>query len=93
MIDIRRNTLERGGREVSLKQRILKVSNLVRSIGNGRFGVSSHTNAGEELTQSNATNAARARMRVNKRKHEVETQKAMLISLSRHDRWKAGGPV
>jgi len=28
----------------------------------------------------------------NQRMHEIETQKAMLISASRHDRWKAGGP-
>ncbi len=26
------------------------------------------------------------------RMYEIETQKAMLISLSRHDKWKAGGP-
>lgn len=24
---------------------------------------------------------------------EIETQKAMLISMSRHDTWKAGGPL
>ena len=29
----------------------------------------------------------------NQRMHEIETQKAMLVSLSRHDRWKAGGPL
>ncbi len=27
------------------------------------------------------------------RMHEIEGQKAMLIALSRHERWKAGGPV
>lgn len=26
------------------------------------------------------------------RMHEIEAQKAMAISLSRHDKWKAGGP-
>jgi hypothetical protein len=25
--------------------------------------------------------------------HEIETQKAMTISLSRHEKWKAGGPL
>lgn len=29
----------------------------------------------------------------NRRKHEVELQKAMAIKESRHDTWKAGGPV
>jgi len=29
----------------------------------------------------------------NERKHEVELQKAMIIKVSRHDTWKAGGPV
>lgn len=29
----------------------------------------------------------------NRRKHEIELQKAMAIKESRHDTWKAGGPV
>jgi len=27
------------------------------------------------------------------RMYEIETQKAIIISLSRHDKWKAGGPL
>jgi len=27
------------------------------------------------------------------RMHEIDTQKAIIISLSRHERWKAGGPL
>ena len=27
------------------------------------------------------------------RKREIEAQKAMVISMMRHDKWKAGGPI
>jgi len=27
------------------------------------------------------------------RMHEIESQKAILISISRHEKWKAGGPL
>ena len=69
------------------KKGVFKVFNSIRSLGMKDLNAS--LNAGEEPIQQSVETF----INTNKRKHEVETQKAMLISLSRHDVWKAGGPV
>ena len=53
---------------------------------------SSTTDADEDLRQPNSFNV-QAYVIADHRKNEIESQKAMMISLSRHERWKAGGPV
>jgi len=77
-----------GERLGSTKKGVFKVFSSIRAIGIGNLDTSS--DAEKEPIQ---LKSAEAFIIENRRKHEVETQKAMLASMSRHDRWKAGGPV
>jgi len=53
---------------------------------------SSYADLGENPRQLETFNSD-AYMVSNQRMLELETQKAFVTSLSRHDRWKAGGPL
>ena len=77
-----------GGRFGSPKQRVLKMFRMIR----GSESVSSYTDANGEQGQLNTYNPL-AHKTAQKRMHEVETIKAMMIAQSRHERWKAGGPL
>jgi len=73
------------------KIKLFKVLGLTRSSGKREVCASSRVYADQE-PQSNSYNV-QAHMLSNQRAHEIESQKAMLISMSRHDTWKAGGPL
>lgn len=68
------------------------VRRLLRGVGKGDFSASSYTDADEDPKQPKTFNL-QAHISGKRRMHEIETQKALLTSLSRHERWKAGGPV
>ena len=87
-IGMNRNMFGLGERLRSTRKGFFRVFSSIRAIGLGDLYTSS--DAKEEPIR---LRSARAFVIENRRKHEVETQKAMLTSLSRHDRWKAGGPV
>jgi len=65
---------------------------LVRSLRNKDSIVSSSMDTNQETRHPRAHNV-RAISLSSQHVHEVETQKAMLVSLTRHDKWKAGGPL
>jgi len=81
-----------GGRFGSPKERVLKIFRVIRGSETPDLGVSSHADANEDQGQPNTYNP-QAYKAVDQRMHEVEAMKAMVISESRHDRWKAGGPL
>jgi len=60
--------------------------------GNEDVNASSCTDLNENPRQPETLNSD-AYILSNQRMHELETQKAFVTSLSRHDRWKAGGPL
>ena len=80
------------GRFRSPKEKVFKVFRFFRGVGKGHFNASPRTDADEDLRQPNNYNL-RVYECTNQRMHEIEIQKAMLVSLSRHERWKAGGPL
>ena len=68
---------------------------LFRFIRSGRMGdmdVSVHTDSNEDREQAK-TFSSDAYLLARKRMHEMEAHKAMVIRESRHDTWKAGGPL
>jgi len=70
----------------------LKLFRLFRGVRMGDMDASVRTDSNEDREQaktfsSDAYDLARKRM------HEMEAHKAMAIFESRHDRWKAGGPL
>ena len=75
----------------SPKEKVFKVLRLIRGSGNGVFDPS-QSNANQDQRQSETFNVEAYRIS-NQRTCELETQKAFVISLSRHERWKAGGPL
>jgi len=58
----------------------------------GDMDASLRTDSNEDQEQTK-TFSSDTYLLAKKRKHEIEIQKAMLISMSRHDTWKAGGPL
>jgi len=58
----------------------------------GDMDASLHTESNEDREQTK-TFSSGAHVLAKNRMHEMETQKAILILQSRHDRWKAGGPL
>ena len=67
----------------------LIVNSFKRTLGMSRDSADRST---EDQEQTKTLNL-QAYIIANRRLHEVETEKAMIASLSRHDKWKAGGPV
>ncbi len=80
------------GRFGSLKKEAFKMFRLIRGVATRDFNSSSYTVANEDLKQPKTFNLQTYTL-AKRRMHEVEGEKAMLLSLSRHERWKAGGPV
>jgi len=72
------------------KKKASKVFRLFCNLGKGRFSASPRTDADEDLRPPNNFNV-QTYIIANQRKHEIETQKAFVIALSRHERGKAGG--
>lgn len=70
----------------------LKLFKLIRGTGMGGMDASLRTDSNEDREQTK-TFSSDAYLLAKKRIHEIEAQKAMLIFESRHDNWKAGGPV
>ncbi|MDH5374429.1 MAG: hypothetical protein OEZ21_03540 [Candidatus Bathyarchaeota archaeon] len=77
--------------DVRPKIKLFKVLGLTRSSGERELCTSSRVYTDQE-PQSSSYNV-QAHMLSNQRAHEIESQKAMTISLSRHEKWKAGGPL
>lgn len=68
-----------------------KILRLIRGLRNGDVGISSPGLESETRERSGFN--VQAYIVGKQRMHEIENEKAMLISVSRHERWKAGGPV
>ena len=68
----------------------LIVNSFKRTLGMSRANSADRSTDDEEQTR---TLNPQAYIISNQRLQEIETQKAMIASLSRHDKWKAGGPV
>lgn len=65
---------------------------LIRGVATRDFNSSSYTVANEGLKQPKNFNL-QAHIIGKRRMHEIEKMKAMIIIESRHQSWKAGGPV
>ena len=91
VIEMEGKMFEIKGKFGSAKQNVFKVFRLIRGIGKGDFSAS-YMDADEKPQQPKTSNV-QAYLIGKRRMHEIETQKAMIIVLSRHARWKAGGPV
>jgi len=70
----------------------LKLFRLIRGVRMGDMDASLRTDSNEDREQTK-TSSSDAYVLAKKHMHEIETQKAMVILESRHDRWKAGGPL
>jgi len=92
VIEMEGKMFEIKGKFGSAKQNVFKVFRLIRGIGKGDLSASSYMDADKEPQQPKTSNV-QAYLTGKRRMHEIETQKAMIIVLSRHNRWKAGGPV
>jgi len=66
------------------------VLRLLRGVGKGDFSASQFKS--EELKQPKTFNV-QVYLKGKRRMHEIEKMKAMIIIESRHQNWKAGGPV
>ncbi len=79
-----------GASKLELSSKTSRIVRLIRNLGNGAAGIFS---SGSENTspQQSAFNV-RAYIIGKQREHEVETEKAMMVSVSRYQRWNAGGP-
>jgi len=76
----------------STKDYVLKMFRLIHGSGKGDFNVSSCADENEGLGHSDIY-SPQSYLIVKQRMYEIEVQKAMAILESRHQRWKAGGPV
>ncbi len=74
------------------KDGVTKIFRLIRSVVTRDFDVSSSADADQNQRQQSAFNV-QAYMLAKQRMLEVERMKAMLINESRHNSWKAGGPI
>lgn len=63
----------------------------LRIIGDESKSISNLQVSMKELSETSLN--LRAYMFAKQRINEIETQKAMSILMSRHDKWKAGGPL
>ena len=70
----------------------LKLLRLIRGVRMGEMDASIRTDSNEDREQTK-TFSSDAYLLAKKRKHEIEARKAMAIFESRHDKWKAGGPL
>jgi len=70
----------------------LKLFRLIRGIRIGGMDASLPTESSEDREQMKIFRPD-GHVLAENRMHEFETLKAMAVLQSRHDRWKAGGPV
>jgi len=70
----------------------LKLFRLLRSgrMGDTDASVLADSNEDREQTKTLSPDAY---LLAKKRNHEIETLKAMVVFQSRHERWRAGGPL
>ncbi len=78
------------GRPNSTKEGVSKVFSSIRAIG--MRGLNASFDTSEDPREPKGLNL-RAYIAAKQRMQEIEGQKALAISLSRHESWKAGGPV
>jgi hypothetical protein len=67
------------------------IGRMLRLLGVNR-GYEVPSNSREEKSQPRSFNI-KAYLSVDRRMQEIQAEKALLIWESRHDKWKAGGPV
>ncbi len=79
-------------RFASPKEGLLRILRLIRAVDKDDLSPYSFGPKPEDVEEPNSFNT-QAYLLAKQRMHEIEGQKAMLIALSRHERWKAGGPV
>lgn len=79
-----------GASRLGLSSKTSRIVKLIRNLGNGGAGVSA-SGSEEESSEQSAFNV-RAYIIGKQRQREAETEKAMLVSVSRYHRWNAGGP-
>lgn len=72
----------------SVKAQMLRI---IRSIVAPR--TLSASTCGNESQQQLSAYSPEVAIKEQERRHEIETQKALLIHESRHQSWKGGGPV
>jgi len=70
----------------------LKLFRLIRGVRMRDMDASLRMDSNEDQEQTK-TFSSDAYLLAKKRKHEIEAQKAMVMFESRHDKWKAGGPL
>lgn len=70
----------------------LKLSRLIRGAIMGGMEASLCPGSNEDWEQTKTFNS-NACLLARKRVYEIDAQKAMAILESRHDKWKAGGPL
>ena len=70
----------------------LKLFRLIRGVRMGDMDASLRTDSNEDREQTK-TFSSDTYLLAKKRMHEMEAHKAMVILQSRHDKWKAGGPL
>ena len=70
----------------------LKLFRLIQGIRMGDMDAFLHTESNEDGEQKKTFNSD-AYVLAKKRIHAIEAQKAMVMFESRHDKWKAGGPL
>jgi len=77
-------------KKVNLKGKMLRILGLERGF---EQSFSNHDGIVSKKDSFDPFFRAGAYIISNRRKHEIELQKAMAIKESRHDTWKAGGPL
>jgi len=70
----------------------LKLFRLIQGMRIGDVDASPNTESNEDPEQTKTFNSA-AHILAKNRMHEIEALKAMVVLHSRHERWKAGGPL
>jgi hypothetical protein len=88
VIEMEWKTFGKRGRLGSVKQEILRKFRLTH---NPNCDVSACASEQEDKKLENFN--LRAYLESNRRMHEIETQQAWAITLSGHERWKAGRPT
>ena len=79
------------GKIGSSKDEVFRTFRLVRSLARRCAGPSSGIYENQDQGPPKSINP-QAYIIANQRMHEIETEKAFVTKVSRHDSWKAGGP-
>jgi len=92
VIEMERKIFGQRSKLGSTKEYVLKMFRLIHGSGKDDLNASSCTDENEDLGYSNIY-SPQSYLVAKQRMYEIEVQKAMAILESRHQRWKAGGPV